>query len=99
MGALRLPYEIEFEDGKIIEVIGDQRDLAAVELQDWYDPARTRQSLARYVAWHAAKRQGKTDLGWPKFNAVVVEVRDKGSADDAAGEGVDPGPRDTSDAP
>jgi hypothetical protein len=77
----KVPLHVELEDGTTWDVVTDQRDLAAFELQAFYAPGRdaTRQ---RYMAYSASVRNKQTELSWPKFDAACVEVVLAGEAEE-----------------
>jgi hypothetical protein len=72
--ATTVPFVITMEDGTWFDVRVDQRDVAAWEMQDFYDDSRSTVRM-RYTAFNAASRTGKTSLSWPKFNATCISVR------------------------
>lgn len=92
---LTVQFEQHAED-----VVADQRDTAAWEVQPFRDngaPAL----LARFIGWHAMKRQGRYTGTFEQFNTVdCVEVRNTGErvpVDPEAVPRLDPGERTTSD--
>lgn len=102
MAKLLIEMRVEMEDGATHEVVADQRDIAKWEVQDFGCPfphIEERGHLAyRWLAWSALSRRGLTELGWPQFDAVCLEVTDvpepepAGDAEaDAAADAVDPG--------
>lgn len=98
--ARTVPFLVELEDGATWDVVVDQRDIAAWEMQDFYDDERTTVRM-RYTAFNASSRTAKTNLSWPKFNAACVSVTFNGSdseADEADAE-VPPTQPDPSGAP
>lgn len=74
-------------DGESFDVVTDQRDAAAFELQEFYRRDRPL-LMQRFMAYRAAVRTGKTSLSWAKFDAACIEVT---AADSPAAEAaVDP---------
>lgn len=53
--------EAELDDGAIVKVVADQRDLAAFECEPFgvafYQYQARPMTFLRYLAWHAGKRQ------------------------------------------
>lgn len=81
---LQFKYRALMADGKTIEVTADQRDVAAFECEPFgcsYNEYESRVFTAtRYLAWHAAKRDGLTKLSWTQWGEQCVdvsEVKDK----------------------
>lgn len=102
MPALQFEYEVLMEDGTKYQVVTDQRDIAAWEVQEFAVPFREvgeRINLfLRYTAWHALKeRRGEIDLSWKDFSKQCVEVADLSALgdDEPAGQ-VDPTTQDQS---
>lgn len=92
--------QVEMEDGTTTDVVADQRDIARWEIQDFGCPLNdigTRMHLAyRWLGWSALSRRGLTELSWPDFDRLCLEVRDLPEPADAAdeaepSEALDPG--------
>lgn len=81
MPAQQIEITVEMESGDTWDVVGDQRDLAKWEVQDFHDPSRLI-TMTRFIAWSASLRQQKTKLSWEKFNAQCVEARDMSPEDE-----------------
>lgn len=79
--ARKVCFKVELEQGDTWEAWVDQRDIAAWELQEFYDDNRTTVRM-RYTAYAASVRSGQTSLSWPKFNAACVGVTFAGSEGD-----------------
>lgn len=69
---------VEMEDGTEFDVTADQRDSAKWEVQPFGcslgDVRSKLFTYQRFIAWSAAKRQGKTALTWDKFDEQSVAV-------------------------
>jgi len=77
MAALRLPYVVDMEDGTTLEVVADQRDLAAWEShRDYRPPHEAPHTASRFWAWSAAKRAGQYGQPWVRWQDEAVDVRD-----------------------
>jgi len=86
-GALRLPYVVTLEDGTTLDVVADQRDLAAWELhKDFRPPHEAPHTASRFWAWSAAKRAGDYEHAWARWSAEVIDVRDADQDDEQEGE-------------
>lgn len=75
MSKIILNFAVEMEGGERWEVVGDQRDVARYEQQSFYDPDK-RVTAARFMAYTASVRAGKTRLSWPQFDDKCIEVGD-----------------------
>ena len=81
---------VRMDDGSEHEVVGDQRDLAKWEVQDFAGDRPVLQ--VRFLAWSALSRHGVYRQPWERFNNVdCVEVVDRDEAQQD-GEG-EQGPR------
>lgn len=113
MARLQIELRAELDDGRTLDVVADQRDVARWEVQPFGCPMsewQTRINLAyRWLAWSALTRHQLLDgMTWDQFDAVCVEASDpptdddgdQGDDDDAAGGGdADPGRPGPSDKP
>lgn len=81
MASIRFPLTVELEDGKTWDVVADQRDAAAWEVQSFGCStalAGTKgMAFGRFLAWSASKRQDLTKLDWAKFDRQCIEVTDQ----------------------
>ncbi len=91
---------VEMEDGRTFEIVVDQRDVAAFELEPFGSPftqvAPRVMTFMRWTAWHALVRTKALSprvYTWPEFNVECVEVRDP---EEAVSSEVDPTTPDTS---
>jgi hypothetical protein len=88
MPKLTLPMSALLDSGQELRLVGDQRDIAALEASDYEDTTFLR---LRYLAWHIAHRTGAYAGTWKAWNEKdCVEVTDT-DADGEAGEELDPG--------
>lgn len=87
MPAIQIRIAVELEGEQPYEVLADQRDIARWEAWEGCVPGR-KHTTTRYIAWAASKRQGLTKLGWPAFDAELIEASD--AFDDAEDEELDP---------
>lgn len=88
MPRMRLPMVALLDSGQELKLVGDQRDVAALEASDYDDTHFLR---IRYLAWHIAHRTGAYAGTWKKWNETdCVEVADADS-DGEVGEELDPG--------
>lgn len=88
MTRLRMELRAEMEDGRALDVVADQRDVARWEVQPFgcaMSEWDSRINLAtRFLAWSALTRQGElAGQTWDQFNADCVEVGDMPAPDDA----------------
>lgn len=85
-------YEIEFQDGKTIEVTPTLEDTLAFETtlrknKRWGELKENAIKLIPFRAWNAAVRNGLTKLTWEEFTtgktaAVDVSLKDEPETDD-----------------
>jgi hypothetical protein len=73
MPSIQIKLTVLMEDGATWDVTVDQRDIANWEMQGFYDDERTT-VRQRFVAFAASARGKQTELSWPRFNALCVEV-------------------------
>lgn len=83
MGAFNATLRVTMESGADFEVTTDQRD--------WYkweksgnivnDPKKMVE-MTRFLAWHAAYRQGLTELSWKEFDKVLIDAEEAGQEDE-----------------
>lgn len=111
MPRLQIELSAEMDDGRTLEVVADQRDVARWEVQPFGCPMSewsSRINLAyRWLAWSALTRHqllagpdGK-QLTWDQFDSLCIEVSDPPGDDGDQGDGVgggdaDPGQPDPS---
>lgn len=78
---------VEYEDGSTEQVRADQRDCVAYELKQRIGTNRALDEqpvvFMRWIAWHALKRLGKTDLTREQFEKVTVSVDSDEGPEDA----------------
>lgn len=90
---MRFEYRATMEDGTTLDVVADQRDVAAWEVSpngcSFLEVIHRPFAYARYVAWHAASRSGLTTMDVTTWEAKCVQV-DSVDADEAA-DSEDPG--------
>lgn len=85
MPAIQMPMTIHMEDGTTYEVIVDQRDVSAFEVQPFGRPFKQVDEVIftfmRWTAWHAMGRN-KLDMpswmSWKDFDKKCIEVTDQG---------------------
>lgn len=88
MPRIQFPMLAVLDSGQELKLVGDQRDLAALEASDYEDTSVLR---LRYMAWHIAHRTGVYAGTWKAWNgADCVEVVDA-DEDGEVGEDLDPG--------
>lgn len=76
---------VQLEGRAPFDVVCDQRDIAQLELQEWYGSAPL--TALRHLAYTACRRQGHipADTTWPEFSerlAVTVDAADEDDEDD-----------------
>jgi hypothetical protein len=89
---IKVPMNVEMDDGRTLNVVIDQRDYAAVEAQEGIDRHQHRNMYARYLAYNALARTKQYIGPWEQFNGVdCVEALavEQEEPDDA--ERLDPG--------
>lgn len=84
MAATKFDMVIWEEDSDVaIEVVADQRDMAAFELEFKIGMTRAMEEMQivffRFIAWHALRRTGRLEKGQKRsdWEAKVVEVEPK----------------------
>ncbi len=88
---MRVPVSVEMEDGRIIKVVCDQRDFAAVEGAE-IDRHAHMHSYIRYMAFSALTRMKKYSGTWEQFNTMdCIEASDVVEESDDAEQSLDPG--------
>jgi hypothetical protein len=96
MPKMQLHLVVTMDDGKVFDVVADQRDYARLEVQSFAQAGiHTRM---RFLSWSVMTREGKTSATWDEFNEVrCVETEapdDTADDDETEGEqGLDPGPK------
>ena len=89
---MRFQYRATMEDGSTLDVMADQRDIAAWEVSpngcSFLEVVHRPFAYARYVAWHAAKRSGQTTMDLATWEAKCVEVDSLGDEEE---DSADPG--------
>jgi len=90
---MRFEYTATMEDGSTLDVVADQRDVAAFEVSpngcSFLEATSKPFTYARYMAWHAARRGKLTTLTWEDWDAQCVQVDSRDEKDDL--EASDPG--------
>lgn len=89
--SLRIPMDVELDDGRTLRAVVDQRDFARAEGAEISQG--TRHVWARFLAWSALSRTKQYGGTWEQFNETdCVEASDappEGPPGDD--EGLDPG--------
>lgn len=92
MSATTFGYIVTMESGETFEVVGDQRDIAAFELEPFglpfYQVGVKPFTFARYLAWRSGKRARLHALSWEEFSDQCISVE---STDEGDAESEDPG--------
>lgn len=88
---MRFEYTATMADGSTIDVVADQRDIAAWEVSpngcSSLEAITKPFAYARFLAWHAAKRDRRTTLTHDQWEDECVQV----DTTDAEGDDPDPG--------
>lgn len=94
MSGLRFKIHVEPEVGDPFDVMTDQRDVAAWELEPFGGPIVEYRAkvytFCRFVAWHALKRQGKTKMAFRNWSDTIVDCLERDDVE-GADEQQDPG--------
>lgn len=92
MATVSVPSTAEMDDGRVLHVLVDQRDLARAEAQGINNT--TKHSYMRFLVWAALSRTKQYPGPWETFNETdCVEATDAVEAEEPAGDddGLDPG--------
>lgn len=88
---MRFEYQATMADGSTIDVVADQRDIAAFEVDpdgcSFFEAPARPFTYARFLAWHAARRGKLTTLSLDEWKDQCVHV----DTVDTEGEDPDPG--------
>jgi hypothetical protein len=82
MPSMQFHLSVEMEGQEPFVVVADQRDLAKLEVQDFYQMDGVKHLTVRYLAWSAAFRQGLTKLEWLEFELACIEAVDQEAAEE-----------------
>lgn len=94
MSVTTFGYMVTMDDGsEPFEIVGDQRDIAAFEVEPYGCPFYRIQdkpfTFARYLAWRASKRAGKHSFTWEEFSdrCISVESTDEDETEESENPG------------
>jgi hypothetical protein len=94
---LRIPVNVELDDGRELRIAVDQRDFAKAEAQEIGQGSR--HTWVRFLAWSALSRNKLYGGSWEQFNEVdCVEATDALEEPAGADESLDPGRKAPADA-
>lgn len=88
--AAKINMSIELDNGELITVTADQRDIAEAE-EAGYNGQGRRTNWVRFMAFAAAVRTGKYSKTWDDFRKEVVEVNEAVEESAGGADGLDPG--------
>lgn len=86
--AMTQDLEVTLEGRAPFTITIDQRDVAAVELQEWYVSGPAPLTTLRHLAYTACRRQGHipADTTWPDFAERIAVAVDAIGDDEPDGE-------------
>lgn len=76
---MRWPIVVEYESGRSDKILTGPADVLAFE-REFDKPASAigsgRITYFWWLAWHASKRQGKTDLAFEEWSETIAVIKD-----------------------
>lgn len=77
MGVFNVEMRATLESGEELTIRTDQRDFYRWERTgNVVNDPKKQVEMTRFLAWHAAHRQGLTTLQWKEFDKVLVDAED-----------------------